>query len=369
VPLLDGIRAVAIGFVLLGHCTASVYSTALGMFGVSIFFVLSGYLITRTMLLDEAAHGRLRLGNFYRRRALRIFPAFYAFLITLAVLSMLGFVPGQDRITWLASAAYFRNLAGHKPLTGHLWSLALEEQFYLFWPVLFVATRRHRLTFIGAAVAAFTLWRGICVYGYHGQPIPLFDVGSFYWRTDLRMDTFLIGGAFAIADWSWVKTAPVFLALPILFSWVPLASGSAFLAPLDTVVTAVLLAAVIAWLVANPESAPSRLLSHRMPVMIGILSYSIYLWQQLFVYHRPNLQWWNFAALAFVSSASYLLIERPFLRLRDRNRAEANKSMLLEWRGFQSSCSWPSALRGLSSRLSSMSHRSNRQPLDEGGEA
>jgi peptidoglycan/LPS O-acetylase OafA/YrhL len=317
-PLLDGIRAVAIGFVLLGHSITSVYSAPLGMFGVSIFFVLSGYLITRTMLLDEAACGQLRLANFYRRRALRIFPAFYAFLITLAVLSSLGIVPGQDRITWLASAGYFRNLAGHKPLTGHLWSLALEEQFYLFWPVLFVMARRHRLIFIGAAVAVFTVWRAIWVYGHHGHPIYLYNLGGLYWRTDLRMDTFLIGGAFAIADWNWVKKAPVFIAIPILFSWVPLASGNAFLAPLDTAVTAVLLAAVIAWLVANPESVPSRLLSRRTPVMIGILSYSIYLWQQLFVYGRPHLQFWNFAALTLVSCASYLLIERPFLRLRER---------------------------------------------------
>jgi peptidoglycan/LPS O-acetylase OafA/YrhL len=220
IPLLDGVRAVAICLVLLGHSITSpdrqVLSSLTGTFGVSVFFVLSGYLITRTMLDDERIHGRLRLGNFYRRRALRIFPALYAFLIALAGLSLAGAITSPDTETWFASVAYLRNVTGSGWMTGHLWSLALEEQFYLFWPVLFILARRYRLQCIVAAVVAFTVWRAIWVYGHHGVPIVITNLGGLYWRPDLRLDTFLIGGAFAIADWSWVRNAPVeFAVVPI----------------------------------------------------------------------------------------------------------------------------------------------------------
>jgi peptidoglycan/LPS O-acetylase OafA/YrhL len=320
IPLLDGIRAVAIGLVLLGHSIRSprllVLSALTGTFGVSVFFVLSGYLITRTMLADERLHGKLRLGNFYRRRALRIFPAFYAFLIVLAGLSWKGAVAGPDPGTWLASAAYFRNFAGSGWATGHLWSLALEEQFYLFWPVVFVLAKPRRLQYIFAAVAGFTIWRAIWVYGHHGAPIVIANVGGLYWRPDLRLDTFLIGGAFAIEDWRWVRKAPVWLALVFLPLWCPFAPFVGPLAPIDTAITAVALATSIAWLVANPESPTSRLLSHRAMVLIGTLSYSIYLWQELFL--GPQLRWWSFPALVVVSAASHWLVESPFLRLRHR---------------------------------------------------
>ena len=294
-PVLDGVRAVAIAFVVAAHSihTSVSISTILGTFGVSVFFVLSGYLITRTMLADEKVHGRLRIGSFYRRRALRIFPAFYFFLAVLWTLTLIGYMPAQDKTTWLASAFYFRNLAGSGVQTSHLWTLSLEEQFYLLWPALFVLSRQRRLTFIGAVVAVSILWRAIWLHDHSGQVIAVTRPGGFYWRTDFRMDTFLIGGAFAVADWGWMKTAPVYLAVPVLLLWVPSAIGISFLAPVDTAVTA-----------------------------FGILSYSIYLWQQLFLVPFAHLSVWNYAGLAVASCASYWLIERPFLRLRDRRRAE-----------------------------------------------
>jgi peptidoglycan/LPS O-acetylase OafA/YrhL len=322
IPLLDGIRAVAIGLVVLGHSINSpnrqFLSAMTGTFGVSVFLVLSGYLITRTILADERVHGKLRLGDFYRRRALRIFPAFYAFLIVLAGLAYIGAVSKPDRETWLASAVYFRNLAGSGWETGHLWSLALEEQFYLFWPVLFILTRRYRLRCILAAVAAFTIWRAIWVYDHHGVPIVIANVGGLYWRPDLRMDTFLIGGAFAIADWQWVRHAPAALAPLFLLLWCPFGPFTRFLAPVDPAVTAFVLATLIAWLVANPGIPVSRFLSQRAVVLIGTMSYSIYLWQELFL--GPLLRWWSFPALAAVSAASWWFIESPFLRLRNRTR-------------------------------------------------
>lgn len=329
-PLLDGIRALAITFVLAGHLILSrlhVLGSLLGMFGVAIFFTLSGYLITRSMLLDESVHGRLHLRNFYFRRALRIFPAFYVFLGTLFLLSLLGIMPSIDPGTWLASAAYFRNFTGKGWETLHLWSLALEEQFYFFWPLLFILTKRWRLGFIASAMVAFTAWRWIWIWSHHGLPLVIANPGGLYYRPDLRLDTFLIGGAFAVGDWKWVRTAPVSLVAVALIIWCPVAIGTTFLLPIDTAVTAFGMATIIAWLVANPGSAPGRLLSHPAPVFVGILSYSIYLWQELFL--GPHAQWWSLPAVALVSLASYRLIERPFLRLRERARTiRGNRGVL-----------------------------------------
>jgi peptidoglycan/LPS O-acetylase OafA/YrhL len=317
-PLLDGIRAVAITFVLGGHLLTGtdhhVWGVQLGSFGVSIFFVLSGFLITRSMLMDEDRRGRLSLTRFYFRRILRIFPVFYSFLLVLAILSLAGVLPQPDTQTWLASGIYFRNFTGSGWETSHLWSLALEEQFYLVWPVLFILTRNRRLAFIGGALALFIVRRAVWIYGHHGIPLVIADPGGLYWRPDLRLDTFLIGGAFAIADWRWVRTAPVYLGVPILWAWVPRAADSPWLQPVDTVMTAIILATMIAWLLANPGNQVSRLLSHAAPVRIGILSYSVYLWQQLFL--GPHTRWWSIPATIVTAVASYALIEQPFLRLR-----------------------------------------------------
>jgi peptidoglycan/LPS O-acetylase OafA/YrhL len=324
-PVLDGIRAVAITFVLAGHSMHESVSVSpmLGTFGVSVFFVLSGYLITRTMLADERIHGRLRIGNFYRRRALRIFPAFYAFLIILWGLTALGRLPMPDKTTWLASIFYFRNLAGSGLETGHLWTLSLEEQFYLFWPALFVLMRRRRLAFIAAVVIVSTVWRAMWLHEQVGHVIELTRPGGYYWRTDFRMDTFLIGGAFAIADWEWVKTAPVYLAWLVLPVWVSSAIGVSYLAPLDTAVTAFIVAMSIGWLVANPGCRAARVLAWRAAVVAGVLSYSIYLWQQLFLVPFAHLTAWNYVGVGVTACGSYWLVERPFLGLRDRGKAAA----------------------------------------------
>jgi peptidoglycan/LPS O-acetylase OafA/YrhL len=308
-PLLDGIRALAIVLVLAAHSTDSGLHqglpVVLGMCGVSIFFVLSGYLITRSMLLDERRHGRFRPGNFYFRRSLRIFPAFYAFLIVLAILETKA-----SQTTWLASIFYFRNLAGSGWETGHLWSLALEEQFYLFWPMFFLLTKRRRLAWIAIAVILFIAWRTVWVF-----PQPA-DMSPIYMRPDLRLDTFLIGGAFAIADWTWVKSAPAHLVTALLLLWYPLSLNTYALRSLETPVAAFAMATLIVWLVKNPESKAARMFSGRAAVLIGTWSYSIYLWQQIFL--GPHQRWWSIPALALASMASWYLIERPCLALQGR---------------------------------------------------
>ena len=115
VPVLDGVRATAILLVLFGHTVHKAYlplGALFGEYGTSLFFVLSGYLITTALLADEARHGRVRLVRFYRRRALRILPALTVFLLVLAALVQIGILEKRSPLSWIASALYFRNLAG-----------------------------------------------------------------------------------------------------------------------------------------------------------------------------------------------------------------------------------------------------------------
>jgi peptidoglycan/LPS O-acetylase OafA/YrhL len=321
-PALDGVRAIAISLVLAGHVMIAEsalanYGELVGGVGVTIFFVLSGFLVTRVMLLDEARTGRLRLGRFYVRRALRIFPAFYTFLAVLTVLSALQLRPGIEPHSWWASALYFRNFTGSDWDTGHLWSLSLEEQFYALWPIVFAVLRRRRkrLVFIGIAVAAGTLWRLYWLGGVASPPSSA-TIQAIYSWPHMRLDTFLIGAAFAIGDWQWTRLLLPRFILPFLGIWFENGPFHRWTLPFDTALTAFAVGAMIHWLVQTPFLLPSRNLSRKWVVHVGVLSYSLYLWQQIFL--GPHLRWWSLGAIAACASGSYWLVERPALRWKER---------------------------------------------------
>ena len=326
-PALDGVRAIAILCVLACHAFCGPgwlgLWSASGSFGVMVFMTLSGYLITSVMLVDESNAGQLQLGRFYRRRAWRILPALYAYLIAIAVLGAAAVIPAPSLESWLAGALYVRNLiGGDQRITEHLWSLSLEEQFYFTWPVLFILTRRFRVPFIVSSIAATAALRFIWLRG--GAPwIALsneFNPGHVIsFHPLLRMDTFLIGAIFAVCPPKWVVDTPI-LPLGLLAGiWYFFANESA----LHTSVAAFFIAAVISALVQNPASFETRFLSSPCLVAIGALSYSIYLWQQLFLVQDIRaFRWWSVPAVAAVSTASYWLIERPALKMKDRNERE-----------------------------------------------
>jgi peptidoglycan/LPS O-acetylase OafA/YrhL len=318
VPVLDGIRAAAILLVILGHAIDSASPGAghfFGWLGVAVFFVLSGYLITSVLLADETRNGHVQLGRFYRRRALRILPGLTVFLVVLAALAKQGILETPDRTTWWASALYFRNLAGGGWDTGHLWSLALEEQFYCVWPAALVLVRKsHRLGFIASVILICTVLR----FFWTG---PAFD---FIQRPDLRLDTFLIGGALALRPWELIARVPLAVALIGAAFWTPVTVAFRWTRPVATPVSAALIAIVIWWLVTNPQSLASRYLSTAFMVWIGTISYGLYLWQQLLL--GPHFRWWSLPAVVVAALASYLLVERPFLRFKDRAKAGAPAS-------------------------------------------
>jgi peptidoglycan/LPS O-acetylase OafA/YrhL len=340
---LDGWRAIAISLVLWHHATMSVYgnepaywsgsASQLGSFGVDIFFALSGLLIT-TLLLREAQAGELSLRNFYIRRVFRIFPPLLVFLAAAVLLQRIR--PGWEL---LSSVLLFRNylpesFAGHT--SAHLWSLSIEEHFYLLWPALlaFVAMRKGPRLVAYLAIAA-ALWRIADVE--NGFTAGLLGGLQPHFRTDQRLDALLWGcfAAFLLHD-------------PRTSAWLQERFGKAwfagcFAAALACVIVysylaglwlAMLLPMLLVLTLLHPEWLISRLLDLTPVRFVGRISYSLYLWQQLFLI--PGWMPTSIAAfplnlgLTFATAAlSYYFVERPCIaygrKLTDRLRGRVKR--------------------------------------------
>jgi peptidoglycan/LPS O-acetylase OafA/YrhL len=331
-PTLDGWRALAILSVLLSHDAihgAGPFSTAWfyrhGALGVDVFFAISGLLICSRLLQEESRAGAISLRRFYIRRAFRILPAALFFLLTLLLLKRFAHLPvGVPEV--FAALFFVRNYtftfthwqAIYPIYTAHFWSLAVEEHFYLFLPALLVwAPRRWRVPILlGIAV----------VVGLHRL-----SLAGLSMHTGMRIDALLIPAALAILMrraslrerlLPWLRLWPgVALALLACVTWgfAPRASPLA-----------------IAWLtpplllgtVLRPASWFSRLLECPPMRYLGRLSYSLYLWQQLFVVAHFGAGSVRFGALQRAplcfgmaigcSLVSYYCVEQPLLRLGHR---------------------------------------------------
>jgi peptidoglycan/LPS O-acetylase OafA/YrhL len=318
---LDGLRAVAILAVLLHHLAAFLVPSTFdwllpgGFLGVDIFFVLSGFLIT-SIVASHLESQRPWLLGFYRRRGRRLLPALVALLVGVTVLSAAVGRPGDLAGTWAASLAFLFNWAWLGPLepndlSHHLWSIAVEGQFYVVWPPVLVLARRRVVPLLVVLLAVLLVWRS-----------DLFtdDWSRVYFRTDARLDALLVGCLVAAAPG--LRSA--------LARYAPLGAvllGAALLTAhrddpwlYDGGFTLVALAA--ATLVASvvEDGRGSTALAHPVLVRIGVLSYSLYLWHYpLFrlVAELPGAVVIGPTLTALAAVASHHLVERPFLRHRD----------------------------------------------------
>ena len=335
VPALDGLRAVSIGLVLVSHSliydshdsNVIRFGLMCGNTGVSFFFVISGYIITHLLLREETTAGRIHIGRFYARRALRLLPACYVYVLSVYLLATGGLIPTIPTHDFLACVLYIRNLVGRGHETAHLWSLSLEEQFYLFWPAFVVVLpTRWRFSATAGLVALVWVWRFGLVF------MDRVSDGSLHIRTDLRIDTILFGCLLALIpsrncqaglpDWYSLTVATVGLLLwPFISPKIPYSRA------FNAGVMSIGLCALLDWFLRNPNSMASRLLSSIPLVAFGRLSYSLYLWQQLFLgpHNIPlqELRAFPFGLVcAFVAAVmSYFLVELPFLRLKERYTA------------------------------------------------
>ena len=353
VKQLTGLRAVAVTMVVVGHAEhvlpggytgwlAPLRLIADGRLGVLIFFVLSGFLITNVLRAEFTRTGGIALTSFYVRRALRIWPACYVYLVIVGILAVAGWLD-VDRRQWLYAALHLWNysawfgLAGDNALhpdgawyLGHFWSLALEEQFYWFWPLLFVYGTRHRGTrWLAALILAVPLVRALTYFvapALRGQLAMMLHTG---------VDPILIGCYAAlnrerleawISSWRGETRIVTAIVLIVLFG-MPLAEhrlGGFWNATYGVTIEAALIAIVIVVLNFRSEFWCARWLRAAPVVFVGTISFSLYLWQQPFA--NPGLPVAHAFPLGIVwallaATASYFLVEKPFLRLKDRYTA------------------------------------------------
>jgi peptidoglycan/LPS O-acetylase OafA/YrhL len=334
-PSLDGLRAISIALVLLGHLSGTRGFVRLNLgvgdyahLGVVVFFVISGFLITRLMLSEDAAKGRVSLRLFYARRTLRLFPASYTFIACVCLLWWAGVAHLQARDIWHAVTYTVNYLPGRSWQIGHLWSLSVEEQFYLVWPCTFVLLGRRRAAWVAAGVILFGPVARSCAWLFL-RGTPYGDLELFPTVADsLAMGCLLakIGGWLEGKNWYLQLFRPVYSAgLVALILLLNRYLGYTLVAVFGSSVINASLAVLIHRSVYCSSDWIGRVFNWKPVAFVGVLSYSLYLWQQLFL-NRNSTAWVNafpqnlvFAVAAALGS--YFLLEKPLLKLRHRLRA------------------------------------------------
>ncbi|MGD0859574.1 MAG: acyltransferase [Terracidiphilus sp.] len=334
-PSLDGLRAISIALVLLGHLSGTRGFGRLNLgvgdyahLGVVVFFVISGFLITRLMLSERRKNGRVSLRLFYARRTLRLFPASYAFIACVCLLWWAGVVHLQATDIWHAVTYTVNFLPGRSWQIGHLWSLSVEEQFYLIWPCTFVVLGPRRAGWVAAGVILFgPVARSGAWLFLRGTPYR--DLEMFPMVADsLAMGCLLakVGGWLEGKNWYLQLFRPVCSAgLVTLILLINRYMGYTVVGVFGTSVVNLSLAILIHRSVYCSRDWIGQVLNWKPIAFVGVLSYSLYLWQQLFL-NRNSCAWVNAFPqnLAFTVAAalgSYFLLEKPVLRLRRRLRA------------------------------------------------
>lgn len=332
IPTLDGWRAIAILFVLVEHgsfFTVRPFGwTSFGGHGVEIFFVISGYLITGKLLEDGS------LARFYLRRVFRILPVLFAYVAAVAIVGFLLHRIPLERSEVAASLLFVRNYCNFPSMsqtgsgwfTGHLWSLSIEEQFYLIWPLMLVKVGKGtwQRQFV-AALILFSLGCALLGFVVIGRTLHL---GGWHWLPNIKFGGLVLGCVLRIAlgqaeiapRIAWLFSRP---SLPVvLLAFVYFVIFHSRVTIFDPIVCGFALCATLV----NSEAFVGQILELAPLRWLGRLSYSIYIWQQLFtafgLVYRPfgvlNAFPLNMAVLLATACISYYGLEKPMMRLGHR---------------------------------------------------
>lgn len=339
-PSLDGLRAVSISMVLFHHLLGPrgfanipwLYALGnWGNMGVRMFFVLSGFLITTLLLEEHQAKGRISLRQFYLRRAFRILPASYAYIAAVCILAACNIVivNGTGIVMAVTYVMNYREVIAPHAVTaglGHLWSLAVEEQFYMFWPLVFCVAGPKRGMWCAATILLLVpcarYLTAKCGHTYVGMYY------MFHTVADALATGCLLAGTrnwlARMPAYRWFITSRAFIIVPIaagcIVVWGNRYSGAMFVVGIGALNS--LIALCIDRVLRVPRDISGRLLNWGPIVWVGQVSYSLYLWQQLFLVYGLAHPYGTFplslVLTGVAACGSYYLIERPFLLLRRR---------------------------------------------------
>ncbi len=339
-PSLDGLRAVSISLVICSHFAYAHPELSFGIIdrisdgylGVRIFFVISGFLITTLLIEERKQYGFVSLKNFYLRRALRLFPVQYVFVVFVYVLTVL--TPARLPLCSFVTALTFtKNYACGEWIDGHFWSLAVEEQFYLVWPVAFLVLRdRGAMVFATALILVAPASRVLeYVLGYR----------QYDWLTS-NADALMVGGLLALfaaknrgnleEAMGWHPAAMRTVAMLLMYA--PFLLGQHLVLGKFTVTFGPSLQAIcagylIASLAFHPYGLAFKFLNSRVVAFVGVISYSLYVWQMPFLALPRNYggvaEWFlkfptDLGLVVIAALASYCVLERPLAALRRKLR-------------------------------------------------
>jgi peptidoglycan/LPS O-acetylase OafA/YrhL len=348
IPSLNGLRAISISIVLVAH--AGYGNVIPGGLGVTIFFFLSGYLIT-TLLMDEYDRSdRINIGKFYLRRIFRLFPPLLVTLIIAYSLEVLGLLDGG--ISWagvLAQLLYFANYyslffdPGNTTAagTGILWSLAVEEHFYMIYPALLAALLALRLSRQRIAVALAIVCLAVLAWRMNLASQPNFETERTYYSSDTRIDSILFGCLLAIvANPRWAKggtsnpfleplSATLLTAAAVLMVMTIAPRDSYFRETFRYSLQGLALMPVFYFAIRNATHFPFTLLNHPWVARIGVFSYAMYLFHQIVIHAleksaprltttKPLLVLVTFVIAALYAAILDLSLDRYFRRLRKK---------------------------------------------------
>jgi peptidoglycan/LPS O-acetylase OafA/YrhL len=351
IPSLDGLRGIAIATVLLQHAwhTLPEFLSPAGFFvgngalGVSIFFMLSGFLIYSLSVREYEKTQGFDWKQFYIRRFLRIFPCFYFYIVVILALAHFGWITVTDR-TIFAAATFTLNyhhlwdpwpVGLDYPVIGHYWTLALEEQFYLTWPLLMLLfVRRKLIETLAAFIVIAPIIRVAC---YFLTPGSREQIGMmFHTAFDAIAAGVLLGELLRMPEtraklqrWAanrWILGGAI-LYPTIVSPLLGLQFGGAYSITVGKSLDIICIGLVLTAAVSQPGTLIFRFLNWRPLAYVGVLSYSLYVWNNLFLNGETG---WivnsfplNMLCVVGMGLFSYYLIERPFLKLKDhRERQE-----------------------------------------------
>lgn len=345
---LDGIRAYAVLMVVVTHLhifiewhndKSPLYSLVWGTNGVIIFFILSGFLITHLLFLEHEKTGTVNLKQFIIRRALRIFPAFYLFIITLFILGLFVETNTTPKQLFMTAIYWFNHTprAEYNSILGHTWSLAAEEHFYIIWPAIFLLLSKMRNRNLSIITALILMIYSLQIFQDHIYNDTDLDETFRVDRWSSSAAIYLFSGclgACIVNSKHWGKISNLQITSVILSVIFIIGFGVDFWFEGDSRVakywriTGIL--SGIFWVYINQNSRVVSFLEFSPIRYIGTVSYGIYLWQGFFLSTGPNRwvgQEWpldptiGLILLCITVPLSYHLFENKFLKLKDRFRA------------------------------------------------